>query len=174
MRILCETQKPTLENIDRCIAMAETSKKDKILTFLTNYKEHTYAARNDIPSRDNRDRSMTIGPEDTGMRASPSTAVSDRYDSNLCHYRRCTAGIPNIPSLRALPQRLLDRKPLTRNPISIMTRWVLDRLQLKWPLTIRLGVSRPQPSLLISMGSFLDEVRWAHWNILHNLVTALT
>lgn len=83
VRILCETQKPTLENIDRCIAMAETSKKDKILTFLTNYKEHTYAARNDIPSRDNRDRSMTIGPEDTGMRASPSTAVSDRYDSNL-------------------------------------------------------------------------------------------
>lgn len=78
VRILCETQKPTLENLDRCIALSETSKKDKIHAFLTNYKDHAYAAKDDTVGRV---RSMRIEPEDAGMRASPSTAISSTYDS---------------------------------------------------------------------------------------------
>lgn len=113
VRILCETQKPTLENIDRCIAMAETSKKDKILTFLTNYKEHTYAARSGIPSRE---RSITIEHEDTGIRASPSTAISSTYDSNLLplqtmHSRSTEYGQSQSATVASPGQKAFDPQP---------------------------------------------------------------
>lgn len=77
VRILCETQKPTLDNIERCINMAETSQKDRILAFLNNYKEHAYAPKGEALSRD---RSLHI--EDTGARSSPNTVVSNVYDSS--------------------------------------------------------------------------------------------
>lgn len=79
VRILCETQKPTIDNIERCINMAETSKKDKILAFLKNYKEHAYPSNNEAL---NRDKSMPVEQEYIKRHSSPSTVLSNVYDSS--------------------------------------------------------------------------------------------